>query len=423
MPGMRLPGMVRRLRLTGRQAVQDLNRSLVLIVDPEALQASVAARLQELTGADRVVIFQLEPEKAELAPTFTAGVEREAVKDLRFGTRGRLARWLLTNESCLVLSRAPGVYEYLDQAEQTLLAGLGIRACIPLVSLNRLAGLVLLGSAHPGWDLPPAALELLPALAAQAGLAFENAHLNREQRDRLRRLDRAERLAVAGQLAAGVAHEIRNPLTSIRSTIQYLLADYPETSPKRALAEGLLSEVDRIDRTVGGLLNLTRRADLELSDLDLGELLDQTLRLLAPQAQQQAVALVREAWEPGLRVRGDQGQLKQVFLNLGLNALQAMPKGGRLAISLSATRSALSGEASRRALVRLEDDGVGIPPEHLERIFDPFFTTKREGTGLGLSLSYWIVQRHDGELDLSSQPGRGTTVSVRLPLASGGETE
>ncbi len=401
--------------------MQDVNRSLVLIVDPEALQASVAARIQEVTGADRVVIFQLEPEKAALAPTFTAGVERDAVRDLRFATRGRLARWLLTNESCLVLSRASGVYEYLDEPEQRLLGLLGIRACVPLVSLNRLAGLILLGSARPSWDLDPAAVELLEALAAQAGVAFENAHLNREQRDRLRRLDRAERLAVAGQLAAGVAHEIRNPLTAIRSTVQYLLADYPETSPKRALVEELLSEVDRIDRTVGGLLSLTRRADLELLDLDLGELLDQTLLLVAAQAQQQGVVLLRETWEPGLRVRGDASQLKQVFLNLLFNALQAMPGGGRLAVSLSEARSALAGEGSRRALVRLEDNGVGIPSQHLERIFDPFFTTKREGTGLGLSLSYWIVQRHDGELDLVSQPGQGTAVSIRLPLAHGSD--
>ncbi len=397
--------------------MQDFNRSLVLIVDPEALQASVAARVLELTGADRVVIFQLEPDKSELRPTFTAGLERSSVAHLRFATRGRLARWLLTNESCLIVSQAGGVFEYLEEHERRVLVDLGVRACVPLVSLNRLVGLVLLGSARPDWDLEAGAADLLQLLASQAGLAFENAYLNREQRDRLRRLDRAERLAVAGQLAAGVAHEIRNPLTAIRSTVQYLMQDYAEATPKRQLVEQLLAEVDRIDRTVGGLLGLTRPREMEVADVDLADVLDQTLLLVAARAQQQHVSVAKEDWTAGLRVRGDARQLEQVFLNLVLNALQAMPDGGRLTVALSRVRSALAPEAAAWALVRVADSGPGIEPEHLDKVFDPFFTTKRDGTGLGLSVSYWIVQRHDGELDLASEAGRGTVASVRLPVA------
>ncbi len=412
-----LPRRPSRPHLAERQVVQDLNRSLVLIVDPEALQASVAARIKELTGAGRIVILQLEPEKGVLTPTFTMGVEREAVRGLRLEKRGRLARWLLTNEACLVVPRALGVYEYLDEYEQHLLSSIGVRVCVPLVSLNRLIGLILLGSDDAAWEPDEAQIEVLELLASQAGLAFENAYLNREQRDRLRRLDRAERLAVAGQLAAGVAHEIRNPLTAIRSTVQYLLSGCPETDPKHTLMEGLLSEVDRINGTIDGLLSLTRSRDLEVGEVDLADILDQILILVAVQAEQLGVAIIREPHDRGLLVRGDSRQLKQVFLNLLLNALQAMPDGGTLTVSLGRVRSGLTHQGPPWALVTIVDTGVGIPPDQLDKIFDPFFTTKREGTGLGLSVSYWIVQRHDGELDLASEPGKGTVVSVRLPLA------
>ena len=224
---------------------------------------------------------------------------------------------------------------------------------------------------------------------------------------------------MAGQLAAGVAHEIRNPLTAIRSTVQYLLSGCPETDPKHTLMEGLLSEVDRINGTIDGLLSLTRSRDLEVGEVDLADILDQILILVAVQAQQLGVAIVQEPRDRGLLVRGDSRQLKQVFLNLLLNALQAMPDGGTLTVSIRRVRSGLTHQGPPWALVTIVDTGVGIPPDQLDKIFDPFFTTKREGTGLGLSVSYWIVQRHDGELDLASEPGKGTVASVRLPLAPG----
>src|SRR5512140_3418943 len=147
-----LPRRPSRPPLAERQAVQDLNRSLVLIVDPEALQASVAARINELTGAGRIVILQLEPDKGVLTPTFSMGVDRDAVNGLRLEKRGRLARWLLTNEACLVVPRAPGVYEYLHEYEQHMLTSVGVRVCVPLVSVNRLIGLILLGSDRADWE-------------------------------------------------------------------------------------------------------------------------------------------------------------------------------------------------------------------------------------------------------------------------------
>jgi signal transduction histidine kinase len=401
--------------LTDRKALQDFNRSLALIVDPAALQASVAARIEELFGADRLILFLGAPGREAFVPATHIGFDAASLDGVSLRRRGPLARWLLVNETCLIVPRAEGVYEYLSEAEQATLARLGVEVCVPLVSVNRLTGIITLGSSRPGWALGPEDLELLQLLAGQAALAFENALLWREQRDRLQRLHRAERLASAGQLAAGVAHDIRNPLTAIRSTIQYVLQDYPEDSPKRALIEETLNEVDRIDRTVNGLLSLARPADYTPQPTDVLEIVRQALVLVTAQAGRQAIRIDTGDLSGRCLVMGDAGELKHLVVNLLINALQAMPDGGTLRVTAGEYHPAvLSGPRSLQ--IGVEDSGVGIRPEDLDKIFDPFFTTKRDGTGLGLSICHGIVQRHEGEIDVKSEPGRGTTMMVRLPL-------
>ena len=399
-----------------RQTVQDFNRSLLLIVDAEALQASIASRLAELFGPDRIVIFQLDPARGTFSATLSSGITSGEWHGPPLRQRGRLARWLLVNETSLLLPGAPGTSDYLDRDEQEMLAHLGIRICVPLISLNRLTGIIMLGSSRPDWELTSEDIRLLQLLAGQAALAFENAHLYREQRDRLRRIHRAERLATAGQLAAGVAHEIRNPLTAIRSTVQYISKDYAEDSPKNGLLQGLLTEVDRIERTVNGLLGLTRVKEFIPEPVDILDVLEQAVTLVSVQATRQGVTLNRQYATQGMRVMGDGHELKQVFLNLLLNALQAMPEGGLLSSIAEECQPGIGSGAARWVQVRICDSCIGIPANDIDKIFDPFFTTKREGTGLGLSVCHGIVHRHEGEIDVASEVGKGTTVSVRLPL-------
>ncbi len=407
-----------RLRRTGGETnhpriITDFNRTLLLIADPESLQASVAVRLQELFGIEKVLILQLDPQQLAFLPGFSVGFDAGDLQAVRFERRGGLARWLLVNESALRVKEQSDVVRCLDPTEATLLGRLHIEACVPLLVLNRLTGIVLLGSKDEKWRLTEDQAELLQVLAGQAGLAFENAALHREQRDRLRRLYRAERLAAAGQLAAGVAHEIRNPLTSIRSTIQYVLPSFEATDQKRVLLDELLSEVDRIDRIVNDLLSLTRPTDFHPSEFDLVELLDHSLLLIGPQARKQGVDIHYTPHKAELKISGDAGQLKQVFLNVFLNSLQAMPKGGTLSVLARRNSAELSGQ--ELIDIQVSDTGAGIPAEHLDKVFDPFFTLKKEGTGLGLSISYGIIQQHGGDIELRSEVGRGTTVIIRLP--------
>ncbi len=326
---------------------------------------------------------------------------------LRLRPADNLINWLRVNEAPLAVEPGSGVFRFLSPAEQETLVSLGVRICAPLVSMNRIIGLLLLGPRREH-DFGEQDLALLEALAAQAALAIENALLNQQQTERLRHMYRAERLATAGQLASGVAHEIRNPLTAIRSTIQLLARDFQGDPGRRELLGEVVAEVDRINQIITQLLSFARPSEFSIAPVALNAVLDFAAGLVAAQARMQSVRMVRELRELP-PVPGDEAQLKQLFLNLLMNALQAMPGGGELRME--------SGPLDSTAVrVSIADTGCGMKPEVLERIFDPFFTTKPEGTGLGLSVSYAIVERHRGEIAVRSVPGKGTTVILRFPV-------
>ncbi|HVR95830.1 MAG TPA: histidine kinase dimerization/phospho-acceptor domain-containing protein, partial [Thermoanaerobaculia bacterium] len=304
-------GVVGRLRgrRSNLRAFQELSRSLALIVDRDALEASVAARLRELFNPDRLIVLEPDRGTASYLPGFAFGLNAEDLAGLRIPARGKLVRWLTANETCLNLKRQTGVHDYLDPAERDLLDRLRLNLCVPMVSLNRLTGILLLGSDLPRWEVSRGDTELLNLMASQASLAFENAALYRDQRERLERLYRADRLAAVGQLAAGVAHEIRNPLTAIRSTMQYLLRGLDAAEPKFQLVEELLSEVDRINSTVGGLLSLSRSSEIRKAAIDVREPLGSALQLVQSQAAEQGVRVESQLGREPLRVLGDSGQL------------------------------------------------------------------------------------------------------------------
>lgn len=222
-------------------------------------------------------------------------------------------------------------------------------------------------------------------------------------------MSRADRLATIGELAAGAAHEIRNPLTAIRSSLQYLEAKSADHATKKLLGAAL-QETARINEIVSALLAFSRPSDIVRERHDLRETLGESLDLVLFQAGARKISVRRAFPDKPLVVEGDRSQLKQLFLNLFLNALQAMEAGGELAVEAL-------GKNGTRAVVAVADTGEGIPEENLDRIFDPFFTTKKGGTGLGLSICYSIVKSHRGEIEVKSRPGKGTTIYVSLPLA------
>jgi len=224
----------------------------------------------------------------------------------------------------------------------------------------------------------------------------------------------SEKMASIGLLAAGVAHEVNTPLTGISSFTQMLLEGADPDDPRTRLLEKIERQTFRAAKIVNGLLNLSRPASSAASELaivDLNVVIADVLGLLEHQFSNHSVKLRRELSEQPVMVLATEHKLQQVFLNLFLNAKDAMPKGGWLSV-----RTATEGD---RAVAEVSDTGSGIPNEYLARIYDPFFTTKamNQGTGLGLSITYGIVREHDGVIDCDSQVGQGTRFVLSFPLA------
>jgi signal transduction histidine kinase len=392
--------------------LQDFARALSVIVDAPQLHTVIAAQLRDVFDLERLAIVLRNQVAGGYQLVESRGLDDSAAGLLSWEEGDRMVRWLRVNEEPLVLDEQPGVSEYLSDDERHKLATSDLHAAFPLVAMNRLTGFILVGGER---HLDGSERDLLMQMTHQAALALENAALVSEQRARLRRLYRAERLATAGELAAGAAHEIRNPLTSIRSTIQHLHASLPEGHAAREDSQGILEEVDRINGILEALLSFARPSEAVFALVMLDDLVRQSVDLIAAQAREQGVEVAIEIATDGIPVVADPGLVKQVLLNLMLNALQAMEEGGHLTVrarSIPPRRGAPI--ESGGALIEVVDDGGGIPEDTLERAFDPFFTTKARGTGLGLSICYGIVERHGGDIEIETSEGEGTTVRVRL---------
>ena len=218
----------------------------------------------------------------------------------------------------------------------------------------------------------------------------------------------SQRLASLGSLAAGVAHEIRNPLSSIKGFATYFKERYRDNPDDSQTADIMVQEVDRLNRVIGQLLDYARPMTMNRRETAIQTVIQHALRMIESQAREKGVVIQTELQADVVAVLIDPDRIKQVFLNLYLNAIGAMEGGGILSVALLSM-------TDRRIRIEVRDTGVGIDPKNLDRIFDPYFTTKSSGTGLGLAIVQKIIEAHRGEIQVASTPGLGTTVSVILP--------
>lgn len=226
-------------------------------------------------------------------------------------------------------------------------------------------------------------------------------------------LRRAERLSVLGEVSAALAHEIRNPLGSIRGTAEILSDDFPRDNPKYEFLQILLKETDRLNGVVENFLNLARAEGGDWLRFDLREELREVVSLASRDATSRGLSVVLSAEVP-VWFRGDRDKLRQAFLNLVLNALQACGESGRVTVSLKAP-----GESSKEVEISVSDTGPGIAREDRTRIFEPFFTTRRGGTGLGLAITQKIIFGHGGRIEVEGEEGEGACFWVFLPVRDG----
>lgn len=232
---------------------------------------------------------------------------------------------------------------------------------------------------------------------------------SRELLEAQKDLARSERLAGLGLLAAGVAHEINNPLAVIRGNAELLQSALPPDDENREEADAIVDEAGRIERIVANLRAFSRSGLQQVTTFSLGTLLDDILDRIGYQVSLERYQVLREYWGNDLEIEADQDQLRQVFTNLIVNGLQAMAEGGRLEVAVARV-------TDNRVEVAIRDHGCGIPVSDREKLFTPFFTTKARGTGLGLAVSYGIVSDHGGEIRVESTPGSGSVFYVQLPI-------
>lgn len=233
-----------------------------------------------------------------------------------------------------------------------------------------------------------------------------------EMEEQVRRQDR---LATIGSLAAGIAHEIRNPLASLSGSIQVLKGELDLQGDNRRLMDIVIREADRLNTIITEFLEYARPRTTVKEPLPLAPLIDDTVALLTNSRELRPSIAIEQAVDRSLSVFGDAQRLRQVFWNLLINACQAMPGGG--VVRIAARPLAEAGSDDDLVEILLSDTGSGIAPEHVDRIFDPFFTTKAEGTGLGLAIVHRIVSDHDGTIAVESEATRGTTMRIVLHAA------
>lgn len=398
--------------------IETLRADLVNIIDVRAIVPRVLSALEESRRVTHAAVYFVDPDGSGYDLVGHIGPRPETRLDAitHRGFLERLRRFgVITLEG---LEREIALLKGAQGEEREVLSFMG-RAleamngsvALALVGDDQLLGMLVLRDDRLREAYSSDEIELFRAVASSMGVTLQNSQVYERMKER-------ERLAALGQMAAGLAHEIRNPLGSIKGAAQFLLpiGDQAGDASTREFLNIIVEEVNRLNRIVSQFLDYARPYRGEQSQLDVNEIVRKTVQLIEKEEGAAHVEISMSLADGLPPVRADPEQLRQVFLNLCLNALQAMPQGGRLSISTSLRRSTRRGAAAAFSEVRFRDTGGGISPDNLKNLFIPFFTTKEKGTGLGLPISQRIIENHGGTIEVRSSPGAGSTFTVLLPL-------
>ncbi|HSC29925.1 MAG TPA: HAMP domain-containing sensor histidine kinase [Vicinamibacterales bacterium] len=374
------------------------------------LRHHICSEITARLGPDRIVIFEPADGGTMYRATWSSDRTR-ALPSLTAPGRGRLARWLRVNGESLRLDPQSDLYSWWASGERDLLRETAATLCLPFVVSGRLAAIAFIAGASAGPRNAPNIPDL-EAFARHAAARWNELDTAGRADRAARALYRSQQLSVAGQLAATVSHEVRNPLAAIRSLVQFVRDADPEASERKRLLTGVVEEVDRVEQTVARHLDLTRAHTPPSLEIDAGDLAGEVVSFVQPYAKRRRVNLDFHGSDVPLRVRADPAELRQVLINVLLNACQACTGAGRVEVSAEPRRT----DGRPGAEITVTDDGQGMGPADVARVFEPFFTTKPDGTGLGLSFCRDALARCGGSIDLTSASGRGTRVVIHIPL-------
>ncbi len=404
------------------------NSGLMETLDIDEILRLVLEGVTKNIGFDRARLYLVNQKRNALECKMAVGIDEERIKGITLRLdpeESIVARSIFEKQPFVIpdASKDPRVNPILKEK-----FNLHSLVVIPLLVKERALGAIAADFVEPSKNITKEALESVMVYAQQAGLAIHNAFMYQELKgfslqmeEKIQKttadlkkteaqLVRSDKLAALGQLAAGIAHEIRNPLTSINILIHSLTENYPAGSSNREDLKVIAEEINRINEIVDQFLRFAKPAPPLLAKAEVLPIFEETLQLLRPQIEKHQILLQKE-FQPLPPILMDREQMKQAILNLLLNAVQAMPKGGQLALKGHVP------EDNRWVQLSIQDSGVGIPGEDIDKLFNPFFSTKEGGMGLGLSITHRIIDQHDGKIEVESAPGKGTLFTVWLPVS------
>ncbi len=411
-------------RLRELSALHEISKSMQTLNLDEILRL-ILDGVTKAIGFDRTRLYLINGEKMRLECKMAVGIEKEKIEGIALPLdkeNSMLARSVIEKKPFIVEDALndPRVNKHLKK-----LFGLKSFAVVPLIGRDKILGAITADNLFSDRVITPEKFESLITFANQAGLALENAKMYEELKSFSRQLEervkvatedlkrtqdkliQSEKLAALGKLTAGIAHEIRNPLTSIKVLIHSLAKKITDTETKEKDIEVIEDEIERVNQIINRFLDFARPKEPEFSPVDINQTLEETINLVSGKAKEQNVLLKRELFSlPHIQADGE--QIKQVFLNLFLNAVQAMPEGGKLRI-----KTDRKGQWVR---IEIQDEGTGIPERIRDKLFEPFFTTKEEGIGLGLSIVKRIVDDHKGSIKVRNSHPKGTIFTINLPI-------
>ena len=390
----------------------DLMESL----DLEALLGKIAARAEDLVKADTTAVAAMDHTTRALQYLGVTGSKAHLLKGLDLPLEaGGIYNWTASYGSPLLIEDAQADFR-LDPGQMRAL-GIDSLITVPLWSSSTLMAMITVMNKRGGDVFDKKDLRLFTVFANLAGAALQNAFLYADLKHKISELNSTQqqlvhstKMAAIGELAANVAHEINNPLTSVLGYTSHLLKTLEIPEESRRKLRMMEQETLRVRKIIRNLLDFSRQRASLMQPGDVVQPLRETVLLLHGAAEGASVRVIEEYPASPVTVNMDHNEIKQVFINIMSNALHAMSEGGELGVRVDAGRD---GETA----IVFSDTGNGIPQEHLKKIFDPFFSTKGngDGTGLGLSISYRIVQNHGGRIEVESEVGRGSRFRVILP--------
>lgn len=394
-------------RVRFRTKLSEFSRGLTELIDLGDVARTTVHFITQTLHVDSVAFFLLKAEVNEYHPIFDIPSHARKI----YSPQNPVVIRMESNERAVDLEHLRENEGELKEVDDLIEAGWV--AVAPIFLKGRLQGFLLLGKKRSGKDYTVEELELLEAFSNQTALAISRAlaYLDMSLKDK--QIMQAEKMAAIGELAAGIAHEIRNPLGIITGSAE-TVRKHEKRKVREEMVAYILEESKRIDGLIGTLLDLGRPKEPKLVSCDLREILEKTLLLISPQAKTLGVEIEKRVPEKPLRVSIDPDQVRQAFTNLGVNALEAMPHGGLFKVTVLEN-------AEDKVSIQFSDTGKGIPKEALAKVFDPFFTTKEGGTGLGLSIAHRIIAQHEGDIRVEAEEGRGAVFTISLPLERGVE--